>query len=69
MSKNKTAQTRTAAQREQRTEVIASIATVLLFFGILVGFGLVTVFSEKESFSEAALRTTFPTILRVTTDG
>lgn len=56
MSKNKTAQTRTAAQREQRTEVIASIATVLLFFGILVGFGLVTVFSEKESFSETQNR-------------
>lgn len=56
MSKNKIARTRTAAARAQRTEVISSIVTVLLFFGVLVGLGIATVFSEKESFSETQNR-------------
>lgn len=56
MSKNKTAKTRSAAEKARRTEVITSIVTVLLFFGILTGLGLGTVFSEKESFSETQNR-------------
>ena len=35
MSKNKTAKTRSAAEKARSTEVITSIVTVLLFFGIL----------------------------------
>ena len=56
MSKNKTAKTRSAAEKARSTEVITSIVTVLLFFGILTGLGLVTVFSEKEGFSETQNR-------------
>lgn len=56
MSKNKTAKTRSAAEKARSTEVITSIVTVLLFFGILTGLGLGTVFSEKKSFSETQNR-------------
>ncbi|MBQ5334201.1 MAG: hypothetical protein J6K92_13230 [Oscillospiraceae bacterium] len=56
MSKNKTVSTRTAAAREKQIKAVTSLVTVLLFFGMLAGLGLATVFSEKESFSETQNR-------------
>ena len=44
--------TRSAASKERYFQAGVALVTVLLFFGILIGLGCVTTFSEKESFSE-----------------
>ena len=40
--------TRSAASKERYFQAGVALVTVLLFFGILIGLGCVTTFSEKE---------------------
>lgn len=56
MSKNKTMKTLSPEAKAKRSEAVSSLVNVIVFFGILIGFGLATIFSEKESFSETQNR-------------
>lgn len=44
--------TRSSKARERNFQTAVAVVTVLMFFGILIGLGCVTTFSEKETFSE-----------------
>lgn len=46
----------THRQSEKMLRIISSLVTVIIFFGILISLGCITVFSEKESFSETQNR-------------
>lgn len=57
MKKNNKNSKRSSQQSEKLFQIIISLVTVLIFFGTIITLACVTVFSEKESFSETQNRT------------